>query len=101
MQVTDDDKAVLDFERSWWKYAGAKERAIRETFDVAVTWHHQRLNALINLDDALATTRCWSAGCAASGTPARDSGRRAASNSRPDVEQASTPLRYDSRRRDD
>jgi len=37
MQLTDDDKAVLDFERSWWKHPGAKEAAIRETFDLSAT----------------------------------------------------------------
>ena len=35
MQLTDDDKAVLDFERSWWKHPGAKEAATRETFDLS------------------------------------------------------------------
>jgi hypothetical protein len=53
MHLTDDEKAVLDFERAWWKYAGAKEQAIRETFDCSSTRHYQRLNAIIDLDDAL------------------------------------------------
>lgn len=53
-QLTDDEKALLDFERAWWKYAGAKEQAIRETFDCSSTRHYQRLNALIDSDAALA-----------------------------------------------
>lgn len=53
MHLTDDDKALLDFERAWWKYAGAKEQAIRDTFDVTATRHYQRLNALIDRDEAL------------------------------------------------
>jgi hypothetical protein len=31
------DRAILDFERQWWKYAGAKETAIRESFDMSAT----------------------------------------------------------------
>jgi hypothetical protein len=53
-QLTDEQTAILDFERAWWKYAGAKEQAIRETFDCSSTRHYQRLNALIDLDAALA-----------------------------------------------
>ncbi|HEX3336992.1 MAG TPA: DUF3263 domain-containing protein, partial [Jatrophihabitans sp.] len=26
------DREILAFERQWWKYAGAKEQAIRELF---------------------------------------------------------------------
>lgn len=53
MQLTDDEKAVLNFERAWWKYAGAKEQAIRETFDVSATRHYQRVNAIIDMPAAL------------------------------------------------
>ncbi|HMD12879.1 MAG TPA: DUF3263 domain-containing protein, partial [Marmoricola sp.] len=28
-QLSERDAAILDFERQWWKYAGAKEQAIR------------------------------------------------------------------------
>lgn len=52
--LTDEQTAILDFERSWWKYAGAKEQAIREAFDCSSTRHYQRLNALIDSDPALA-----------------------------------------------
>jgi hypothetical protein len=53
-QLTDDEKALLDFERAWWKYAGAKEQAIHDTFGVTAARHYQRLNAIIGLDAALA-----------------------------------------------
>jgi hypothetical protein len=53
-QLTDEQTAILDFERAWWKYAGAKEQAIRETFNCSSTRHYQRLNAIIDLDAALA-----------------------------------------------
>ena len=48
------DREVLEFERQWWKYAGAKETAIRESFDMSATRYYQVLNALIDRPEALA-----------------------------------------------
>jgi hypothetical protein len=50
-----DDRAVeiLDFEREWWKHAGAKEQAIRERFDVSPTRYYQLLNRVIDDEAAL------------------------------------------------
>lgn len=45
---------ILDFERDWWKHAGAKEQAIRERFDVSPTRYYQLLNAVIDEDAAVA-----------------------------------------------
>ena len=45
---------ILAFERQWWKYAGAKEQAIRELFDMSSTRYYQVLNALIDDPAALA-----------------------------------------------
>ena len=47
------DREILEFERQWWKYAGAKETAIRESFDMSATRYYQVLNALIDRPDAL------------------------------------------------
>ena len=47
------DAAMLDFERQWWKYAGAKEQAIKELFDMSATRYYQVLNALIDTQEAL------------------------------------------------
>jgi len=47
------DAAVLDFERQWWKFAGAKEQAVREKFDMSSTRYYQVLNALIDRPEAL------------------------------------------------
>lgn len=47
------DRQVLDFERQWWRYAGAKEQAIRELFDMSATRYYQVLNALLDRPDAL------------------------------------------------
>ncbi|MGI8761980.1 MAG: DUF3263 domain-containing protein [Jatrophihabitantaceae bacterium] len=48
------DREILSFERQWWKYAGAKEQAIRELFDMSTTRYYQVLNALIDTPGALA-----------------------------------------------
>ena len=48
------DREILAFERQWWKYAGAKEQAIRELFDMSATRYYQVLNALIDRPEALA-----------------------------------------------
>ncbi|MFT4188761.1 MAG: DUF3263 domain-containing protein [Aeromicrobium sp.] len=48
------ERQILDFERTWWKYAGAKEQAIREKFDMSATRYYQMLNALIDREEALA-----------------------------------------------
>ena len=48
------DREILAFERQWWKYAGAKEQAIRELFDMSTTRYYQVLNALIDTPSALA-----------------------------------------------
>ena len=48
------DQEILAFERQWWKYAGAKEQAIRELFDMSATRYYQVLNALIDREAALA-----------------------------------------------
>ena len=30
-RLSDRDREVLDFERQWWKYAGAKEQAVNDS----------------------------------------------------------------------
>ena len=53
-RLSERDCEILDFERQWWKYAGAKEQAVRERFDMSTTRYYQVLNALINRPEALA-----------------------------------------------
>ena len=52
--LSERDREILEFERQWWKYAGAKEQAIRELFDMSATRYYQVLNALIDEPAALA-----------------------------------------------
>ncbi len=48
------DLEILAFERQWWKYAGSKEQAIRELFEMSSTRYYQVLNALLDNPAALA-----------------------------------------------
>jgi len=52
--LSERDEQILAFERQWWKYAGAKEQAVRELFDMSATRYYQVLNALIDDPAALA-----------------------------------------------
>jgi hypothetical protein len=53
MALTDRDRAILDFERSWWTEAGPKDTAIRERFELSGTRYYQLLAELIDDPDAL------------------------------------------------
>ena len=53
-ELSERDREILNFERQWWKYAGAKEQAVREKFDMSSTRYYQVLNALIDTPAALA-----------------------------------------------
>ena len=52
--LSERDGSILAFERQWWKYAGAKEQAIRDQFGMSATRYYQVLNALIDRPEALA-----------------------------------------------
>jgi hypothetical protein len=52
--LSDRDREILEFERQWWRYAGAKEQAIRELFDMSATRYYQIVNNLIDTPEALA-----------------------------------------------
>lgn len=47
------ERAVLDFERTWWKYAGRKDEAIKERFEMSSTRYYQLLNELLENPAAL------------------------------------------------
>ena len=53
MTLTERERAILEFERSWWAEPGPKELAIRERFDLSATRYYQLLSELVDSDDAL------------------------------------------------
>lgn len=48
------ETAILDLERSWFKYAGRKDTEIRERFGLTPTRYYQQLSALLDRPEALA-----------------------------------------------
>jgi hypothetical protein len=46
------DMRILAFERSWWRFPGAKEREILEVLGMPVTRYYQLLNTLIDRPEA-------------------------------------------------
>jgi hypothetical protein len=53
-ELTERERSLLDFEKQWWRHAGAKEQAIREHFTLSPTRYYQVLNALLERPAALA-----------------------------------------------
>ena len=51
--LTRREREILAFERQWWKYAGAKEAAIKDLFGMSATRYYQVLNTLIDKPEAL------------------------------------------------
>ena len=53
--LTERENAILDFESEWWRHAGAKEEAIRDTFGFSAARYYQVLGVLIDSPAALMT----------------------------------------------
>ncbi len=51
--LSEREREILAFERQWWRYAGAKEQAVRELFQLSATRYYQALNAVIDRPEAL------------------------------------------------
>lgn len=54
LQLSDPDQAILAFERQWWRYSGAKEQAIKDTFDMTPARYYQQLSRILEDPAALA-----------------------------------------------
>ena len=54
-ELSELEVSVLEFERRWWKYGGAKDHAIRERFDMSATSYFQIPNSLLDKPAALAS----------------------------------------------
>lgn len=52
MALSDRDRAVLEFERSWWTHPGPKEVAIRDRLDMSATRYRRLLASLVDSDEA-------------------------------------------------
>ncbi|MFI5840411.1 DUF3263 domain-containing protein [Catenuloplanes sp. NPDC051500] len=52
--LAERELAILEFEKKWWRHAGAKEQAIRDEFGLSSTRYYQLLNGLLDNPLALA-----------------------------------------------
>lgn len=52
--LSDLEMRILEFERQWWRYAGAKDVGIKQEFNLSAREYYELLNNLIDRQDALA-----------------------------------------------
>jgi len=52
--LSDRDRAILEFEKTWWRFEGAKHEAIRGAVPPVPTRYYQVLNGLLDDPAALA-----------------------------------------------
>lgn len=51
--LSDEELAILAFEKRWWRRAGSKEQAIVAEFELSVTQYYRRLGELLDEPAAL------------------------------------------------
>jgi hypothetical protein len=54
MPLTDRQRAILDFERTWWSEPGPKGAAIQARFELSPARYYQLLGELLGSADAMA-----------------------------------------------
>jgi hypothetical protein len=54
VSLSERDRAILDFERSWWAEGGVKETAIQERFELSASRYYELLGQLMDDPDAMA-----------------------------------------------
>lgn len=52
--LSEQEKKILNLERQWWKYPGAKDQVIAEQLRLSSVAYYQRLNRLIDTEGAVA-----------------------------------------------
>ena len=52
-ELDERSRAILDFERGWWREPGRKARAIRDQLGISASRYYQILNRLIDTPEAL------------------------------------------------
>jgi len=53
MPLSPRERAILDFERSWWSRPGSKEQGIRDELELSPTRYYQLLSDLLDSPDAM------------------------------------------------
>ena len=52
--LSSQERAILDFESSWWRVPSPKDDQIRDLFGLSTPRYYQQLHTLIDRQDALA-----------------------------------------------
>ena len=52
MDLTQRDRDILDFERSWWHEPGAKDALVQERFELSLERYQQILSELLESSEA-------------------------------------------------
>lgn len=52
--MTDDEKRMLDLAGQRWNYPGSLEQRVRDEFGISLTRFYQRVNQLVDTEEALA-----------------------------------------------
>jgi hypothetical protein len=52
VELTERDKAILDFERAWWDGTGPKESLIQERFELSANRYYEILGELLESPEA-------------------------------------------------
>jgi hypothetical protein len=53
MSLSTRERAILDFERTWWSEPGSKEQGIRRRLGLSPTRYYELLGDLIESDEAM------------------------------------------------
>lgn len=53
MALSERDRAILDFERSWWAEPGPKSQTIRARFGLSSARYYQVLSRIVDSEEAL------------------------------------------------
>ncbi len=52
MELSSEERALLDFERAWWQLPGRKNDLIRERFGISASTYYRALHALTQRPEA-------------------------------------------------
>lgn len=52
VELTERDRAILDFERSWWANDAPKDQQVQERFELSLTRYYQLLVELLDMPEA-------------------------------------------------
>ena len=53
-ELSDHERAVLDFERTWWQLGSTKNAEIRQRFDISSSSYYRSLHMLVDRPAAMA-----------------------------------------------